>query len=108
MAVLTMSHRDAEYVREQLAARDIPLCDLETWDGYPDHRVKVGTVQRAKGLDFAAVYLPTLWRAARPGTEEREILRRRQEFVAQTRARDRLWVGTVTPRRRSMDPPVRP
>ncbi|MDT7579155.1 MAG: UvrD-like helicase C-terminal domain, partial [Pseudonocardiales bacterium] len=53
------------------------------------------TVQRAKGLDFTAVYTPTLWRSARPGTEEREILRRRQQFVGQTRARDRLWVGAV-------------
>jgi superfamily I DNA/RNA helicase len=95
MAVLTMSRSDAAFLRDQLATRDIPVRDLETWDGRPDHRVKIDTVQRAKGLDFTAVYTPTLWRSARPGTEEREILRRRQQFVGQTRARDRLWVGAV-------------
>jgi superfamily I DNA/RNA helicase len=95
MAVLTMSRGDAAFLRDQLASRDIPVRDLETWDGHPDHHVKVDTVQRAKGLDFTAVYTPILWRSVRPETEEREILRRRQQFVGQTRARDRLWMGTV-------------
>ncbi len=74
----------------------IPHRDLETGDGHPDHHVKIDTVQRAKGLDFTAVHMPTLWtptNTAEP--EERALLRRRQQFVAQTRARDRLWVGTV-------------
>jgi superfamily I DNA/RNA helicase len=61
-------------------------------------------VQRAKGLDFTAVYTPTLWTPTNTTEpEERALLRRRQQFVAQTRARDRLWVGTVdhhTPTRR--------
>ncbi len=95
MAVLTMSRRDAAFLREQLASRDIPVRDLETWDGRPDHNVKVDTVQRAKGLDFTAVYMPTLRPAIASATQEREILRRRQHFVAQTRARDRLWVGAI-------------
>ena len=96
MAVLTLSHNEARYLRDQLAARDIPVRDLQTWNGHPDDHVKIDTVRRAKGLDFTAVYMPTLW-TPRPGTEEREILRRRQQFVGQTRARDRLWVGTVQP-----------
>ncbi len=95
MAVLTMYKSDATYLRQQLASRDIPVRDLEHWDGHPDHQIKIDTVHRAKGLDFAAVYLPTLSAAPRPGTEERELLRRRQQFVGQTRARDRLWVGAV-------------
>ena len=95
MAVLTMSRGDAAFLRDQLASRDIPVCDLENWDGRPNHRVKIDTVQRAKGLDFAAVYTPILRRSTTSETEEREILRRRQQFVGQTRARDRLWVGTV-------------
>lgn len=95
MAVLTLSRGDAAFLRHQLGARDIPVRDLETWDGRPDHRVKIDTVQRAKGLDFTAVYTPIMRRSAGPETEEREILRRRQQFVSQTRARDRLWVGTV-------------
>jgi UvrD-like helicase family protein/nuclease-like protein len=106
MAVLTMSRGDAAFLRDQLASRDVPVGDLESWDGRPDHRVKVDTVQRAKGLDFTAVYTPILWRSATPGTEEREILRRRQQFVGQTRARDRLWVGMVTtsPQERRSEP----
>ena len=61
MAVLTLTHNDATYLREQLSTRDIPHRDLATWDGHPDQRVKIDTVQRAKGLDFAAIYTPTLW-----------------------------------------------
>jgi hypothetical protein len=33
MAVLTLNHRDADYLRDRLRRRDIPLCDLRTWDG---------------------------------------------------------------------------
>jgi hypothetical protein len=100
MAVLTLTHNDATYIREQLTTRDIPHRDLATWDGHPDDHVKIDTVQRAKGLDFAAVYTPTFWASINTGEpEERALLRRRQQFVAQTRARDRLWVGTVHHRR---------
>jgi superfamily I DNA/RNA helicase len=100
MAVLTPTNRDANYLREQLRRRDIPLRDLHTWNGQPDNAVKLGTVHRAKGLDFAAVYLPQLRPPAtpttgEPGTGERQLLRLRQEFVARTRARERLWIGTV-------------
>ena len=99
-----MTHADADYLRDQLAARDIPLRDLRAWDGRPDNTVKIDTVHRAKGLDFAAVYLPQL--STRPTGDaekigERETLWLRQQFVGRTRARDRLWVGEVTPRMRS-------
>lgn len=101
MAVLTLSHAEARYLREQLATREIPFRDLLTWDGRPDNQVKVDTVHRAKGLDFAAVYLPSLSPGAATGeTQEWETLRRRQRFVGQTRARDRLWVGRVVRPRR--------
>ncbi|MGH3849185.1 MAG: 3'-5' exonuclease, partial [Pseudonocardiaceae bacterium] len=103
MAVLALSHRDANYLRAELRRRDIPLCDLLSWDGQPDDAVKIDTVHRAKGLDFAAVYLPRLRppptsATGEPGASERQLLRLRQEFVARTRARDRLWIGTVRPR----------
>ena len=66
MAVLTMSRDDAAFLRDQLSARDIPVRDLENWDGHPDHRVKIDTVQRAKGLDFTPVYTPVLRRSITP------------------------------------------
>lgn len=102
MAVLTPTRHDAAYLRKELQDRDIPLRDLHTWDGQPDDAVKLGTVHRAKGLDFAAVYLPQLRpsptsAAGESGAGERQLLRLRQEFVARTRARDRLWIGTVRP-----------
>jgi superfamily I DNA/RNA helicase len=88
-----------EYEREQLAARDIPIRDLRSWNGQPDHQVKIDTVHRAKGLDFAAVYLPSLRSSSEASTTqaiaEHETLKLRQQFVGRTRARDRLWVGNV-------------
>ena len=76
---------------------------LRDYQGIADDRVKVGTYQRAKGLEFAAVYVPDLDLAiTRPSglvTEEslrdRNELERRSLFVAMTRARDRLWLGRV-------------
>lgn len=106
MAVLTHTNDGARSLRQQLRRFNIPLCDLRTWDGQPDHAVKIGTVHRAKGLDFAAVYLPRLRppptpAAHQPVDSEDQILWLRQEFVAWTRARDRLWIGIVRPRRMS-------
>jgi hypothetical protein len=103
MAVLTQRKSDLVYLRDQLQRRDIPICDLLCWNGQPNDAVKLGTVHRAKGLDFAAVYLPQLRPPStsasdEPGAGERQQLRLRQEFVARTRARDRLWIGTVRPR----------
>ncbi|GAA5154481.1 hypothetical protein GCM10023321_26360 [Pseudonocardia eucalypti] len=99
MAVLVHSKIDAAYLRDYLAGYDIDVIDLSIWDGEPDHRVKVGTVHRSKGLDFAAVYLPTFARSTNRGNHpdrvEREARRARQEFVGRTRARDRLWTGTT-------------
>lgn len=65
--------------------------------------VKVGTVKRAKGLEFKHVLVPD----ARPGLvdgsaapedegeRERWELELRELYVAVTRARDGLWVGVV-------------
>lgn len=77
----------------------LPAVSLEDYDGRQPGVIKVGTFKRAKGLEFARVYLPqtrTLPRAAQdmdPGTIERLERERREYFVAMTRARDALWVG---------------
>lgn len=105
MAVLTLSRDAATFLRDYLADRGIPVRDVKNWDGRPDHEVKVDTVHRAKGLDFGSVYLPQLHAKMdvsdeAKGVDEHETRRLRQQFVGQTRARDRLWIGTVVPRPR--------
>jgi len=65
--------------------------------------VKVGTIKRAKGLEFKQVLMADVevdWigeaDAPTVGAErERWELRRRELYVAMTRARDGLWVGVV-------------
>jgi superfamily I DNA/RNA helicase len=79
----------------------VPALLLTDYDGRPSPAVKVGTYQRAKGLEFSCVFLPDHDRAvpAQRATEtdeafrERAELQRRQLFVAMTRARDRVWLG---------------
>ncbi|MFE0459411.1 ATP-binding domain-containing protein [Kitasatospora sp. NPDC058965] len=63
--------------------------------------MKIGTYRRAKGLEFKQVYLPQYDHALRTTAADGEIaqeyeeLARSQLFVAMTRARDRLWLGSV-------------
>lgn len=80
----------------------MPLADYQ---GVPVNLVKTGTYQRAKGLEFAHVFIPDLHLtpAARSADESDEAFRERCElehrqlFVAMTRARDGLWLGRVDP-----------
>jgi len=108
-AVLCPSMRAIGHYQRLLAQADIPVCSLEHYDGRPVDAVKLGTYRRAKGLEFKHVYLPQhdaalLDRPAADGTaaaempetaQEREELLRSQLFVAMTRARDVLWLGSV-------------
>lgn len=86
-----------------LRAAHVPVLELTNYDGRPVDAVKVGTVKRAKGLEFKHVLLADVRAddiagAAPPadGAErERWELRRRELYVGMTRARDGLWVGVV-------------
>ena len=101
MAVLARSAWVAARYRRLLRAQGIEAVDLEDYDGRTSGAVKVGTVHRAKGLEFAHVYLPRL--DSRPvdrlrgesdaAYRERVELAHRQLFVGMTRARDLLWLG---------------
>ncbi|MFE9568443.1 UvrD-helicase domain-containing protein [Streptomyces sp. NPDC006692] len=109
VAVLCSSMRAIGRYQRLLAQAEIPVCLLEHYDGRPVDAVKLGTYRRAKGLEFKHVYLPqhdaTMPNGASAdgpgGTEvpetarEREELLRSQLFVAMTRARDVLWLGSV-------------
>jgi hypothetical protein len=101
LAVLchTLDHV-ASYLR-LLADCRIPAVPLTDYAGNPVEAVKVGTYKRAKGLDFAAVFLPRLpppidlTRFSDPVITERAERLNRELHVAATRARDELWLGRL-------------
>jgi hypothetical protein len=100
IGVLVKTRRDVETWLVSLAVAGVAAISLESYDGTTTDAVKIGTYQRAKGLEFACVFLPDYDRAVdvQSGDEaddayrERAELQRRQLFVAMTRARDRLWL----------------
>lgn len=103
IGVLAATNWDATATKEALVTAGLPVVDLLDYDGQPTDAVKVGTVKRAKGLEFKQVLLarvkPELLKrdASAPSSEterERRELDRRELYVAMTRARDGLWVGT--------------
>ena len=98
------------HYRQLLTRAGIPVCPLEHYDGHAVNAVKLGTYRRAKGLECKNVFLPqhdAVPASGTPphaagGTETSETARERGElmrsrlFVAMTRARDLLWLGSVT------------
>ena len=98
-AVLCRNGKDAERLRVYLRRDGHPVMDLQDYDGSPAPCIKVGTVKRAKGLEFGRVYLPRIDTYC-CGDGEAEVERvereRRELFVAMTRARDGLWTSRLT------------
>jgi hypothetical protein len=71
---------------------------LDNYRGDSDDLLKIGTVHRAKGLDFQAVLVVQFHhdnREEKASEQENRELRGRQHLVAATRARDYLWWGEV-------------
>ena len=93
-AVLTVTASQAARWRGALNRQGIAVLDLEDYRGATCDRVKVGTIKRAKGLEFARVHLP-LEGSATSGDDERSVLARRELYVGITRARDAVWIGEV-------------
>ncbi|MGG7308267.1 UvrD-helicase domain-containing protein [Curtobacterium sp. AB451] len=110
IGILTATNRQADDVRGVLREAGIPVIMLDEYSGRTADAVRVGTVKRAKGLEFKQVLLahvdPRLLDpvAGEPSeTEwERRERGRRELYVGMTRARDGLWVGVGNgvPRRR--------
>jgi superfamily I DNA/RNA helicase len=99
-ALITFNRRDLDRCTAILRKARIPVSSLDQYTGEPDDTVKIGTVHRAKGLDFQAVLAVVFAEEDRSGAaSEREIreLRTRQHLVAATRARDYLWWAVVEP-----------
>jgi superfamily I DNA/RNA helicase len=100
-AVLCARRKDVEHYQRVLTKGGIPLQRLEHYDGQHDAACKIGTFHRVKGLEFKHVFLPCHDGPLRDdngfasAAPERAELIRRQLFVAMTRARDTLWLGSV-------------
>ncbi|WP_228000949.1 UvrD-helicase domain-containing protein [Nocardia australiensis] len=100
IAVLSTTQAEATRLRDALGKAGVSTLSLTVHDGTRHDVVKVGTVHRAKGMDFAAVF-HIMTRTATPisklgGAErDRAELAGRQTMVALTRARDYIWVGIV-------------
>jgi superfamily I DNA/RNA helicase len=101
MAVLCSTNNEVMRWLRYLGTAGIAALDLAAYDGRTIDVVKVGTYQRAKGLEFANVLIPDHTRVPLPQRSdesadaytERASLERRRLFVAMTRARDLLWLG---------------
>jgi len=105
VAVLAMRTRDVSAMVKLLGAAEVPVVDLAKYDGKVAAAVKVGTIKRAKGLEFKHVLVahtparlvgPTAVPENGQDAGERVDRERRELYVAMTRARDGLWVGVVT------------
>ena len=103
IGILTPTNFAAGDVSKALAAAGLKSIELLAYDGTPVEAIKVGTIKRAKGLEFKQVLVvrtpPRLFEPA-PASEdsaetERRELDRRELYVAMTRARDGLWVGVA-------------
>ncbi|MCG8918410.1 AAA family ATPase [Actinokineospora sp. PR83] len=95
-AVIAFGRGAVARCRAVLERAGIAVTPLERYTGEPDGAVKVGTVLRAKGLDFQAVLVVN---TGEPPDRDDEggRLSERRKLVAATRARDHLWWATVTP-----------
>lgn len=102
VGVLSPTLAGVRAVRQHLARSGVETVDLQDYDGRPSGAVKVGTIKRAKGLEFKQVLVVGVPRDliasdARPPAADDDRERwdrdRRELFVAMTRARDGLWVA---------------
>ncbi|MBF6414601.1 UvrD-helicase domain-containing protein [Nocardia cyriacigeorgica] len=103
LAVITTSRQLSTTVVDGLRKAGIAATALEDYRGERTEAIKVGTVHRAKGLEFTGIFYVT--EPPRPRTRgsagadrQRSELWDRQTMVAITRARDFAWVGFIAPR----------
>ncbi|MFA9430759.1 UvrD-helicase domain-containing protein [Egicoccus sp. AB-alg2] len=103
LGVLCVTRRGAFRAAKELRRAGATVVMLEEYTGAPVDAIKVGTIKRAKGLEFKQVLLPDVQAhqlgEAQPPADGAERERwerlRRELYVAMTRARDGLWVGVI-------------
>lgn len=101
VGILTATNPQADKVMALLADAGVPTVSLKNYAGKSSDMIRVGTIKRAKGLEFKQVLLPHVPAKllADPAVtesesaKERRELDRRELYVGMTRARDGLWVG---------------
>jgi superfamily I DNA/RNA helicase len=99
VAVLSVTSWGAKDALRLFADAGIPAIDLADYAGLPVAAVKVGTVKRAKGLEFKLVLMPRVlpaWLEPPASEDEAHAIHRRELYVGMTRARDELWVGACS------------
>jgi hypothetical protein len=103
VAVLVATNALVERYAGLIDDRGLPTQLLKSYDGRPSAEIKIGTYQRAKGLEFKHVFLPRLEAVGKQGRRGADVesqaehlaKARRQLFVAMSRARDGIWLGWV-------------
>lgn len=98
VGVLCLTRHAVQAMARALRAAGLPVVELTEYDGRATDGIKVGTIKRAKGLEFKQVLLPDVRLADIDGSpptddaeRERWTLLRREMYVGMTRARDGLW-----------------
>lgn len=94
IAILCDTNGQVATVEALLAKANIATINLSEYTGLASDTVKVGTIKRAKGLEFKLVMLPWTAYAHSHTDDERRARNLRERYVAATRARDALWVGS--------------
>jgi hypothetical protein len=106
IGILALTTFGVRAAASSLQKANIPVVELTNYDGRPVDAVKIGTVKRAKGLEFKQVLLAQIPSVLLPGHDspvppqegaaaEHTELQKRELYVAMTRAREGLWVGTI-------------
>lgn len=96
VGVLCLTTQGVREAVRALSSAGIPVLELTKYAGVPVDAVKVGTIKRAKGLEFKQVVLPRVPPSlidAGDRDDEAVTIHRRELYVGMTRARDGLWVG---------------
>jgi superfamily I DNA/RNA helicase len=98
-AILFSRTKSVIHAAGQLRQNGIGACDLSKYDGRPTPGVKIGTMKRAKSLEFYRVFIPSVGSTAGlevlSGDEDEYLERISELYVAMSRARDRLILTGV-------------
>ncbi|MER5392230.1 UvrD-helicase domain-containing protein [Saccharopolyspora sp. NPDC002686] len=94
-AVLTRTNSAAQHWDQVLREAGFTVRSLDRWNGRASGPIHIGTVHRAKGTEFRAVFLPDEGLQFNGHRDEVEASNRHR-LVAQTRARDHLWIATLS------------